>query len=107
MSLTLDDSDVAFLAARIRRLCKTFGQPVDDVESDEFVVGTAGSLIGLLLSSVERKEPVCWIRYCSDDTYEGPVMHRRMERVRIESGAWTPLVVKPMQPTKSGADNMP
>ena len=35
--------------------------------------------------------PVAWIRFCSDGCYEGPIMDARMEEVRKQSGAWTPL----------------
>ena len=36
-------------------------------------------------------EPVAWIRYCSDGSYEGPIVDSMMEDLRKESGAWTPL----------------
>ena len=39
-------------------------------------------------------EPVAWIRYCSDGSYEGPIVHKLMEDVRKKSGAWTPLFAK-------------
>ena len=39
-------------------------------------------------------EPVAWIRHFSDGSYEGPIMHKRMEDVRKKSGAWTPLFAK-------------
>ena len=39
-------------------------------------------------------EPVAWIRYCSDGSYEGPIVDSMMEALRKESGAWTPLFAK-------------
>tara|TARA_R110000823_G_scaffold305077_1_gene426914 strand:+ start:2496 stop:3014 length:519 start_codon:yes stop_codon:yes gene_type:complete len=36
-------------------------------------------------------EPVAWIRYCADGSYEGPIVDSMMETLRKESGAWTPL----------------
>ena len=44
------------------------------------------------------RKPVAWIRYCSDGTYEGPIIHGRMEDMRKESGAWTPLYEAPVAP---------
>lgn len=41
-------------------------------------------------------EPVAWIRYCSDGTYEGPLMNAQIEDVRKRSGAWTPLYASPL-----------
>ena len=51
-SLTLSKSDVEFLAARIRRLIKTFDyhEPEKD---DRFIVEVAGSLIGGVLRQIE------------------------------------------------------
>lgn len=49
----LDDGEVAFLAARVRRLCKTLEYPMPDTESDEFVVRVSGSLIGGVLTKVD------------------------------------------------------
>lgn len=40
-------------------------------------------------------EPVAWVRFCSDGTYEGPIMDCAMEDVRKKSGAWTPLYASP------------
>ncbi|MDI9722520.1 hypothetical protein QM294_17425, partial [Acinetobacter junii] len=39
------------------------------------------------------EQPVAWVRWCSDSTFEGPLMDfdRRMDDVRKKSGAWTPL----------------
>ena len=36
-------------------------------------------------------EPVAWIRYCFDGSYEGLIVDSMMETLRKESGAWTPL----------------
>jgi hypothetical protein len=45
----------------------------------------------------EPREPVAWVRFCSDGCYEGPVMHASMEEVRKTSGAWTPLYAASLQ----------
>lgn len=52
-------------------------------------------------------EPVAWIRFCSDGMYEGPIMHNRMEDVRKNSGAWTPLVAYPPIKAPSGFKLVP
>lgn len=49
-------------------------------------------------------EPMFWVRLCSDGMYEGPIHHKQIERVRQQSGAWSPLylgsqpVAQPEQP---------
>lgn len=55
--MTLSPSDVGFLAARVRRLCDTFGHKYPAKEDDEFIVGVAGSIIGSLLTNLELKQP--------------------------------------------------
>lgn len=37
------------------------------------------------------QEPVFWVRLCSDGLYEGPIHNARIEEVRRQSGAWSPL----------------
>ena len=49
-----------------------------------------------------RGVPVAWIRYCSDGSYEGPIMDSRMEDVRKNSGVWTPLYAAPQPETTDG-----
>ena len=39
----------------------------------------------------EPAQPVCWIRFCSDGSTEGPIMHSQICEARKTSGAWTPL----------------
>ena len=60
MPMTLTDSDIQFMAARVRRLCKAFHYPIPDERDDEFIVGVAGSLIGGLLAHVECEKPIGW-----------------------------------------------
>lgn len=66
MSMTLTDSDIQFMAARVRRLCQAFEYPIPDDRDDEFIVGVAGSLIGGLLVKAELivrdAERYRWIR---------------------------------------------
>lgn len=45
----------------------------------------------LKVSAATTAKPVAWVRFCSDGSYEGPIMDARMEDVRKQSGAWTPL----------------
>lgn len=52
-ALVLAASDVEFLAARVRRLCKAFDYKAAEGQSDDFVVGVAGSLIGGILCQIE------------------------------------------------------
>ncbi|QKW95353.1 hypothetical protein [Ralstonia phage RPZH6] len=42
-------------------------------------------------------QPVAWVRYCSDGTFDGPIMDTdiRMAGARRASGAWTPLYAHP------------
>lgn len=57
--MELDESDVEFLAARVKRLCVHFGYPIPD-QDDRFIVGVAASLIGGVLTKLElekRKAP--------------------------------------------------
>lgn len=51
------------------------------------------------LEEQEVSKPVAWVMFCSDGSYEGPIMDcdRRMEW-RRESASWTPLYTTP-QPT--------
>ncbi|QMV33308.1 hypothetical protein KMC51_gp49 [Ralstonia phage Gervaise] len=43
------------------------------------------------------RAPVAWVRYCSDGTFDGPIMDTdiRMAGARRASGAWTPLYAHP------------
>ncbi|WAX26285.1 hypothetical protein [Ralstonia phage p2110] len=43
------------------------------------------------------RAPVAWVRYCSDGTFDGPIMDTdiRMTGARRASGAWTPLYAHP------------
>lgn len=50
--------------------------------------------------------PVAWIRFCSDGTYEGPIMDRAMEDVRKRSGAWTPLYARPVEARLTDAKDL-
>lgn len=52
----LDQEEVAFLAARVRRLCAQFDHPVPS-GSDWFVVQVAGTLIGAVLAKVGGVRP--------------------------------------------------
>lgn len=46
------------------------------------------------------QEAVAWVRFCSDGSYEGPLMNfdRRMDGARREPGGWTPLYSAPASP---------
>lgn len=37
------------------------------------------------------REPMFWVRLCSDGGYEGPIHNASIEKVRRESGVWQPL----------------
>ncbi|BAO04696.1 hypothetical protein [Ralstonia phage RSK1] len=47
----------------------------------------------LNLRAQAEAQPVAWVRYCSDGTFDGPIMDTdiRMAGARRASGAWTPL----------------
>ncbi|QMV33109.1 hypothetical protein KMC49_gp41 [Ralstonia phage Firinga] len=48
-------------------------------------------------------QPVAWVRYCSDSTFEDPIMDTdiRMAGARRTSGAWTPLYAHPSAEARS------
>lgn len=41
------------------------------------------------------QEPMFWVRLRSDGMYEGPIHNAQIEKVRKESGGWTPLYTAP------------
>lgn len=45
------------------------------------------------LDALKGKEPLFWVRLCSDGAYEGPIHNAHIEPVRKRSGAWIPLVM--------------
>jgi hypothetical protein len=47
------------------------------------------------MDNLPELNPVAWVLYCTDGGIEGPLLHRQMEPVRINSGAWTPLYAHP------------
>lgn len=47
------------------------------------------------IEEMEKQESVFWWRPCSDGTYEGPLHNNSIERVRKQSGAWSPLYALP------------
>ena len=47
------------------------------------------------IARMEQQEPVFWWRPCSDGAYEGPLHNNSIERVRKQSGAWSPLYALP------------
>ncbi len=53
------------------------------------------------LDALSAQEPVAWIRFASDGGYDGPIadVDRRMDEIRKNSGAWTPLYTTPPDQT--------
>ena len=52
--------------------------------------------------------PMFWVRLCSDGLYEGPIHHRRIEDVRKQSGAWSPLYLHaPQAPQQAEPVTLP
>lgn len=43
-------------------------------------------------------EPMFWVRLRSDGFYEGPIHNAQIEKVRKESGGWTPLYTTTPEP---------
>jgi hypothetical protein len=66
-----------------REQCAAICKAIEGIITDEAAAPTAS----------EKAEPVAWIRFCSDGTYEGPIhdKSREMSEFRKQSGAWTPL----------------
>lgn len=60
------------------------------------------------MSEQDKTQPVAWIRFCSDGSYEGPIADcdRRMDGVRRTSGAWTPLYAAPLPLTNEQVDKL-
>ena len=56
--------------------------------------GYSGPMTFSKLGVGDTEKPVAWIRFCSDGSYEGPIMDARIEDVRKKSGAWTPLYAR-------------
>ena len=48
------------------------------------------------LEQQAAQEPMFWVRLRSDSGYEGPIHNDSIERVRKESGGWTPLYTHPV-----------
>lgn len=64
MSATLEDVDVKFLAARLRRLFAFFNYPLPSFAADDArLIGIAGSAIGALLTRWETgdRQPAAWV----------------------------------------------
>lgn len=55
-----------------------------------------------LAALTAQQEPVAWIRYCSDGTYEGPIANSAIDDVRKKSGVWTPLYTAPPSGVREG-----
>lgn len=55
----------------------------------EAMVGQQETLTRIV--TTENQEPMFWVRLCSDGMYEGPIHNAQIERVRAQSGAWSPL----------------
>lgn len=60
-SVVFDPAEVEFMAARVRRLCAYFDYPTPN-QNDAFIVAVTPSLIGALLTKLERALP----RYTHD-----------------------------------------
>jgi hypothetical protein len=53
-----------------------------------------------------QQEPMFWVRLRSDGLYEGPIHNAQIERVRKESGGWTPLyTAAPQREPMTDADS--
>lgn len=68
--------------------------------ASDFACALAHGLESLLLQASRATlpqagaEPSFWVRWRSDGGYEGPIHNDAIERVRKESGGWTPLYVQ-------------
>lgn len=56
----------------------------------------------VFVNGVEKPQPLFWYRPRSDGCYEGPIPDSHIEKVRRESGAWVPLIARPIQATEAG-----
>ena len=59
---------------------------------------------GAIAARNAGKEPVAWVRYCSDGTIDGPLMNYQIEDCR--KSTWTPLYAAPQLPQKAVADDI-
>ena len=58
--------------------------------------------LGDIVSALRNAPPMFWYRPRSDGCYEGPIPDSHIEKVRRESGAWVPLIARPIQATEAG-----
>ena len=54
------------------------------------------------VAALEKPQPLFWYRPRSDGCDEGPIPDSHIEKVRRESGAWVPLIARPIQATEAG-----
>lgn len=50
------------------------------------------------IREAQGQEPMFWVRLRSDGGYEAPIHNNSIEKVRKESGAWSPLYAAPIPP---------
>jgi hypothetical protein len=111
----------AQLAARVPDGWKLV--PVEATREMLYIVGKPGEPIADMAASYRKDiwtamlsaapsqqataqgEPMFWVRLCSDGMYEGPIHHKQIERVRQQSGAWTPLYTHPQQASEPMTDD--
>lgn len=65
------------------------------LNGDEFDAALDAAMAKAGFEVAQEVEPMFWVRLRSDGLYEGPIHNARIERVRKESGGWTPLFTAP------------
>ncbi|CAN7446928.1 hypothetical protein LJR066_002790 [Acidovorax sp. LjRoot66] len=68
-----------------------------------FAAALAPTEAAAMAATVPAAEPMFWVRLRSDGGYEGPIHNDAIERVRKESGGWTPLYPD-VSPTEAAAE---
>lgn len=96
MSDDPDFDDCTDAAVLIRKLVAEHRGP------DGFATWKDAAIAERLKRVSQQQEPVAWIRYCSDGTYEGPIANSAIDDVRKKSGVWTPLYTAPPSGVREG-----
>ena len=96
----LSDARLEILRDTFRINAKLCG---DDFEAKGYE-DSALAMDELLARRKVSKEPVAWVRYCSDGTIDGPLMNYQVEDCR--KSTWTPLYAAPQLPAVPVPDDI-
>ena len=99
-----DKTDSKEREALVREICRAVAElpdrnsPEDWPEAMLVTHEELADIVRASLAASAGSEPMFWVRLCSDGLYEGPIHNARIEEVRRQSGAWSPLYLHPSPP---------